>query len=174
MKKELISIVLIVLSQTIFGQINAYTNKKEIQQVLTSFMQCLVKKDSIKFYDLFHTEPVVWKGITHKRTFDNELKNDSNAKDNFKSNYKSFYRHFYNKQIEEKFYDIQILENGYIASVSFKYSFWENGKKTNWGMENWGLIKADGQWKITSVIFSTEDDEINPEPRIPTLRNQNR
>ncbi len=126
-------------------------------------MKCLVEKDSTKFYSLFHTDPVVWVGVTHQKTFADELKKDPKAIDTFKSNYKSFYRYFYDKEIEEKFYNIKILENGYISTILFDYSFWLKGTKTNWGKESWALVKTNGQWKITSVIFSTEDEVISPE-----------
>lgn len=161
MKRHIFTLIILLLNQAAFSQ--AKNNKKEIHRVLNTFMECLVKKDSTKFYNLFHTDPVVWVGITQQKTYADELKKDSTAKDNFKANYQSFYRHFYNKEIEEKFYNIQILEDGYIASVIFDYSFWEKGKKSNWGKESWTMIKTNEQWKITSVIFSTEDETINPE-----------
>ncbi len=166
MTKYFITFLVILLTHTAFSQTQEIDNKKKIHKVLNTFMECLVKKDSIKFYSLFHTDPVVWVGVTQQKSFTDELKKDKTAIDNFIANYKSFYRHFYTKEVEEKFYNIQILENGYIASVMFDYSFWEKGKKINWGKENWGMIKTNGQWKITSVIFSTEDETINPEPKI--------
>ena len=165
MTRHIVVLIVILLTQPSFGQIKKENNKQEIQKVLNTFMECFVKKDSTKFYSLFHTDPVVWVGITQQKTYTDELKKDSTAKDNFKANYKAFYRHFYTKEIEEKFYNIQILEDGYIATVIFNYSFWEKGKKTNWGKESWAMIKTNGQWKITSVIFSTEDEAINPEPK---------
>jgi len=163
MKRQIFTLLMLLLTQSAFSQ--SKHNKKEIHKVLNSFMECLVKKDSTKFYSLFHTDPVVWIGVTQQKTFADELKKDSTAKDSFKANYKSFYRHFYNKAIEEKYYNIQILEDGYIATLLFDYSFWENGKKINWGKESWTMIKTNGQWKITSVVFSTEDEVINPEPK---------
>lgn len=165
MKRQIIILIVILIVQTVFAQTKKDNNKQEIQKVLNTFMECLVKKDSTKFYSLFHSDPVVWLGVTHQKSYAVELKKDSTAKDNYKSNYKSFYRHFYTKEIEEKFYNIQIIENGYIATVMFDYSFWAKGKKTNWGKESWALIKTSGQWKITSVIFSSEDEAINPEPK---------
>lgn len=164
MKSYKISIIILLLSQLAYSQ--SKNNQKEIHKVLNTFMECLVKKDSTKFYSIFHSDPVVWVGVTSKKTFENELKKDSIAVNYFSSNYKSFYRHFYNKEIEEKFYNIQILEDGYIATVSFNYSFWNNKKKTNWGKEIWTMIKTNGQWKITSVIFSTEDEDIYSEPKL--------
>ena len=166
MTKYIITVFIFLVSQSTMGQIKKNNNRQEIQKVLNTFMDCLVKKDSIKFYSLFHTDPVVWVGVTHQKSFANEQIKDSTAKDNYSSTYKSFYRYFYTKEIEEKFYNIQILEGGYIASVMFDYSFWANGKKTNWGKESWAMIKTNGQWKITSVIFSSEDEAINPEPKL--------
>ena len=164
MKRQVIILIAIFLVQTVFAQTKKDNNKQEIQKVLNTFMECLVKKDSTKFYSLFHSDPVVWVGVTHQKSYADELKKDSTAKDNYKSNYKSFYRHFYTKEIEEKFYNIQILENGYIATVMFDYSFWNKRRKSNCGKESWSMIKTNGQWKITSVIFSSEDEAINPEP----------
>lgn len=165
MTKQLIFFLALLLSQTAFSQSKTNNNKKEIHKVLNTFMECLVKKDSVKFYNLFYTEPIVWAGVTQEKTFAAEFEKDSTAKDNFSANYKAFYRHFYTKAIEEKFYNISILEDGYIATVMFDYSFLELGKKTNWGKESWAMIKTNGQWKITSVIFSTEDEVINPETK---------
>lgn len=159
------TIFILLFFQSVFSQQKKIDDKQEIHKILNSFMECLVQKDSTKFYSLFHKDPIVWVGVTHQKTYAEELKKDSTAKDNFRANYKTFYRYFYDKAIEEKFYNIQILENGYIATVMFDYSFWENGKKLNWGKESWAMIKINNQWKITSVIFSTEDEAINHEPK---------
>lgn len=101
--------------------------------------------------------------INSKKTHLAELKKDSTEKDYFSATYKQFYRNFFKIDIEEKFYNVNIIDDGYIASVTFDYSFWYKNKKLNWGKEGWGLIKTNGQWKITSVIFSTEDEAINAE-----------
>lgn len=164
MKRRIIHLLsFLIFSSNLFSQNKNSEDKKQIHNIINNFMNCLVKKDSTKFYSLFYSDPVVWAGVTKNKTFSQELKTDGNAKDSFRSNYKSFYRYFYNKSIEEKFSNIKISEDGYIATVIFDYSFWEKGTKVNWGKESWAMIKADGKWKITSVIFSTEDEAINPE-----------
>lgn len=165
MRGNAIIIFAFLITQVAFGQKSKTNNQKEIHTVLQTFMDCLVQKDSTKFYALFHNDPVVWVGVTHQKSYAAELKKDSTSKDNFRATYKSFYRHYYTKAIEEKFSNIKVLENGYIATVMFDYSFWENGKKTNWGKENWAMIKTNGQWKITAVNFSIEEESINPEPK---------
>jgi hypothetical protein len=165
MKKTILILTIILVSKSAFSQQAKSDDKTEIKKVLSTFMECLLKKDSVKFYTLFHKDPVVWVGVTQEKSLLEELKKDSTTKDNFSDSYKKFYRSFFKNEIEEKFYNVQIVEDGYIASVIFDYSFWYKKKKLNWGKESWGLIKTNGEWKITSVIFSIEYEAINPEPK---------
>jgi hypothetical protein len=46
------------------------------------------------------------------------------------------------------------------------YSFWADNKMTNWGNKYLGLIKRDGKWKITSVIYSLELIEYLKQPAL--------
>lgn len=165
MKQFIVTIIFISLSYSVFAQQKETKDKQEIKMILNTFMDCLVKKDSLKFYNLFHKDPIVWVGVTKEKSYKLDLKKDSTEKDYFSATYKQFYRSISNTGAnEEKFYNVVINEDGYIASVTFDYSFWNNKKKQNWGKESWGLIKTKGQWKITSVIFSFEYEEVNPEP----------
>lgn len=166
MQQIILAFLLILIPQSVFSQERNTNDKQEIRKMLSTFMQCLVEKDSIKFYNLFHKDPVVWVGVTQEKSHKAELKKDSTEKDYFWATYKQFYHRISNVGAnEEKFYNVNIIEDGYIASVIFDYSFWKNKKKQNWGKESWGLIKTNHQWKITSVIFSLEYEEINPEPK---------
>jgi hypothetical protein len=163
-----ITFLLIFLFFTNFGicQQKEGNNKKELTQILTDFMGYLVKKDSVKFYALFHEDPIIWVGVIKEKSHQEDLKKDQNEKNYFSSTYRQFYRSISNLGAnEEKFYNIDIKEDGSIASVTFDYSFCENKKKINWGQESWGLIKINGQWKIVSVIFSLEFENINSEPK---------
>lgn len=63
---------------------------------------------------------------------------------------------------EEKFEKIRIINDDVIASVSFNYSFQEENTITNWGSEYWHLIKAEGKWKIVSIIYSYENAKFFP------------
>lgn len=170
MKKKILILTLSFLVQFAFSQQKEATDKNEITKVLNTFMNCLVKKDSVQFYNLFHKDPITWVGVTQKKSHLAELKKDSTEKNYFSATYKQFYRSFFKTDIEEKFYNVVIIHDGYIASVTFNYSFWYKNKKSNWGKESWGLIKTNGQWKITSVIFSTEDEAINPESNNKTKK----
>lgn len=70
MTRNIIAFVITLLSQTAFGQKKIENNKKEIHKVFNTFMECLVKKDSVKFYNLFHTDPIVWVGVTHQKSYE--------------------------------------------------------------------------------------------------------
>lgn len=57
--------------------------------------------------------------------------------------------------LEEKFYNVQITQDGNVAWVMFDYEFVSNGKVSNYGVETWQMMQnADGQWKIASVMWS--------------------
>uniref|UniRef100_A0AAU6WIV1 Nuclear transport factor 2 family protein n=2 Tax=Chryseobacterium TaxID=59732 RepID=A0AAU6WIV1_9FLAO len=58
---------------------------------------------------------------------------------------------------QEKFKNIRIINDDVVASVTFDYLFLEEDKVTNWGTESWHLIKAEGKWKIVSIIYSYEN-----------------
>jgi hypothetical protein len=164
MKKFLSLIILVSAAHVAYSQQS--TEKAQVQKVLNTFMNCVVKKDSAAFYPLFHKDPVVWVGVIQEKTHQQDLKKNPKAGDLFYSDYRSFIRSVYDaSKYEEKFYNVKINEDGFIASVTFDYSFWIDGKKQNWGSESWGLIKTKGEWKITSVIFSVEEESISPEPK---------
>ena len=58
-------------------------------------------------------------------------------------------------KIEEKFYNINIVQDDVLAWVQFDFEFYDNDKVTNHGVEAWQLHKSDGKWKIFSVIWSS-------------------
>lgn len=165
MKKITLLFTALLLSNLSFSQKKATNDPKEINQIINTFMSCIIKKDSIQFYNLFHNDPIVWIGVIKNKTHEVMLKKDSTRKNYFESTYQEFYRLISDTGTdEEKFYNITINEDGCIAAVTFDYSFWKSKIKRNWGKESWGLVKINGKWKITSVLFSLESEKINPEP----------
>ena len=58
------------------------------------------------------------------------------------------------------------IEDGNVASANFDYSFWYKGKMLNWGKEIWTLVKINGVWKITTVIFSMDMTEYYHQPSL--------
>lgn len=165
MKK--IIVLLIVKSfwaQYAFCQSASNPEREKINLILTEFMKCIETKDSIKMYSLFHKGPVTWVGVYKEATQKELQKRDKTAKNYEVSDYKTWFRKMATAPIRrEDFHNIQILEDGSIASVTFDYSFWRDNEKRNWGKEFWHLIKENDEWKIASVIFSIELETYKPE-----------
>lgn len=140
-------------------------DKIELQNVLDTFMSSLKTKDSTRLYSLFYEGQVTWVGVYKDKTQQKRLENNPNAQNYKTADYKTWFRSTTKGSIkEEKFYNVNIDTDGSIASVTFDFSFWAGGKKGLWGKESWGLVKIDDEWKITSVIFSMEQENIFPEP----------
>jgi ketosteroid isomerase-like protein len=58
--------------------------------------------------------------------------------------------------LEQKFYNIQITQDGHIGWVTFDFEFLQDAKVVNYGVETWQVLKtADGQWKILTAIWSS-------------------
>lgn len=161
MKK--IIIFLFLLSQSSFAQ---NKNKEELKQVMNTFMQSIVKSDSLTFYHLFLEKSVNWVGVYKDKSQQKRLEEDPKSETFFTDNYKDFFRNVKGGNCEEKFDNIQIEADSNAASITFDYSFWYKQKMFNWGKEFWHLIKINNEWKITSVVFSMEMTKYFPQPSL--------
>lgn len=153
-----LSIIFLISVQQLHAQ-QTTDNKKEIGKIIDKYIKCVIEKDSVTFYSLFNDGPVTWCAAIKDRSQAKEVERiGAKAGSNyFFGSYKGFLRSLFRyKSTEDKFDNIQIIEDGTVASVTMDYSFWANNKMTNWGGKYLGLIKRDGKWKITSVIFSLE------------------
>ena len=79
MKNLFLFLALVFITQNSFSQKKENENSVQIKNVISTFMQCLVKKDSVKFYNLFYDKPekVVWCGVFKEKTQQERLKKDS-------------------------------------------------------------------------------------------------
>lgn len=142
------------------------SDRQKIETILHSFMECIESRDSEKMYSFFLEEPVTWIAVNKEATQKERLKINPTALNYQRSDYKTWFQSVMKNGLkQEHFKNIDIIEDGYVASVSFDYSFWVDKKKGNWGKELWHLIKVGDDWKIVSVIFSKELEKINPEPK---------
>ncbi len=169
MKKAMLLVIAkLLIVQAVYCQTTASTEKEKIQSLLTEFMRYIETKDSVSMYSLFHKGPVTWIGVYREATQMERLKKDSAALNYKISDYKTWFRSVCKPEPrKELFSNIEIIEDGSVASVTFDYSFWVNNKKGNWGKEFWQLINENGTWKIASVIFSIELEVYKPEISMP-------
>lgn len=164
---KLLSIILLTSIGQAYAQ-QAADNKKEITDIINKYTQSVIARDSVTFYDLFNEGPVTWCAAIKDRSQAKEIEKrgkKAGGSNYFSGSYKGFLRSLFRlKSSEDKFDNIQITEDGSVASVTMDYSFWANNKMTNWGGKYLGLIKKDGKWRITSVIYSLELTEYFEQP----------
>ncbi|SDT68281.1 Putative lumazine-binding [Mucilaginibacter mallensis] len=165
---KLLSIVFLIITQHAYAQ-QKTADRNEITDVINEYSKYVIEKDSIAFYSLFNDGPVTWCAALKERSQAREFEKNGikAAKRNyFSGSYQAFMRSLSRyKSTEDKFDNIRIVEDGTVASVSMDYSFWADNKMANWGGKYLTLIKRDGKWKITSVIYSLElTDYFNQPP----------
>jgi hypothetical protein len=153
--KLLLVLLLFTVQQSYAQQTN--DNKKEISLVIKKYSKSVIEKDSAVFYSLFNDGEVTWCAAYKDRSQVKLQGTKIPVSNYFSGSYKGFLRGLFRyKTTEDKFDNIRITEDGTVASVTMDYSFWADNKMTNWGGKYLTLIKRNGEWKITSVIFSLE------------------
>lgn len=158
MKKLKFTSIAILITIHFYAQ-QKLDNKAQINSLIEKYSRSVIEKDSIVFYDLFNTDNVTWCGAITERSQAKEIEKKGVASERayFSGSYKGFLRGLFHYQFtEDKFDNIAITEDGTVASVTMDYSFWANNKMTNWGEKYLTLIKRNGKWKITSVIYSLD------------------
>ena len=156
---KLLFFLFLITIQQFYAQ-EKTNNKKEIYTIINQYSKSVIKRDSLVFYDLFNEGTVIWCGAIKDRSQNKEIEIkgiEKSGSNYFSGSYKGFLRSLFSHQsTEDKFDNIHIIEDGTVASVTMDYSFWADSKMTNWGEKYLTLIKRDGKWKITSVIYSLE------------------
>lgn len=162
----LLTIIFLTIAQQSFAQ-QTTDNKKEISVLIDKYSKSVIKKDSTSFYELFNDGTVTWCAAIKDRSQAREIEKKGVSSNYFSGSYKGFLRSLFRyTSTEDKFDNIRIVEDGTVASVTMDYSFWANNKMTNWGGKYLTLIKRDGKWKITSVIYSLELSEYFEQPTL--------
>jgi len=130
----------------------------EINQVMQAFQSAILDKNGkllsslvLNSQILFSTTPSQ-KELDHIRDttdehYDGLAVGGFPAFSSFVSNSKT--------ALQEKFYNARITQDDNLAWVSFDFEFLEDNVVTNYGLENWQLIKTDDKWKIFSVVWSS-------------------
>jgi hypothetical protein len=163
---KLLSTILLITVQQSYAQ-QATDNKQEISIIINKYIKSVIEKDSTTFYDLFNDGPVTWCAAIKDRSQAKETERKKTKSAYFSGSYKGFLRSLFRyTSTEDKFDNIRIVEDGTVASVTMDYSFWANNKMTNWGSKYLALIKRDGKWKITGVIYSLELTDYFEQPTL--------
>lgn len=138
---------------------------KAIEQVVEAFRTSLINKDKPTYMGLFLSdkpEDIGWQFVSEdvrlqdiRKAKPDAIKARQIPANNFIALIDGVVAS--PKPKEETFSNTKIETDGDVASVSFDYSFHDDGVKTNWGKEMWQLIRTEQGWKIFSVIYSVRD-----------------
>lgn len=140
---------------------NIAKDHTELKFITSEFMRCIKEKDKDAFLNLFYDNKTPWLGKFEPKSEQITLDNNPDAI-NAKGIYDISKLEFIDSMvstpdsviIEEKFSNLQIDTDGWVASVNFDYEMFMNDKMTNSGREFWHLVKANNGWKISSVVYS--------------------
>lgn len=158
MNKRLI-FTAVVLAFPMAASAEVNDDKAAILKVMDRFDTAIRTRDAETMKALFHDGEIVWRSIARPEVRNGESKDLGKV---IPPVYPSgAFTLFANERmrhipIAERFYDPEIVTDGKLASVNFAYDFTMNCKVTNWGLENWQMVKVDGNWRILSVLYSYE------------------
>ena len=128
----------------------------KIRSVLEEFRQDLIHKDGYAITKLILNPDVLFHHINNQEEVDGARKQNAQFDGIGPSELDGFVKLLATSKdkLEEKFYNIEIHQDGDLGLVTFNYDFVINDKVHHSGIEHWQLCKIDGQWKILSVTWT--------------------
>ena len=152
-----ISILILIIPIYISAQTKS--SNKKLNQVLEDFRTSIIDHNDIeKFSNLFLHDSITWSAIFTNKTKEMALKQMPDFTFD-SSNYTTFFKGL-KDGTEEKFYNVKIDQRDKFATISFDYTLSINSKIENWGVEYWSLMLINDTWKITSVTWTMNSEEI--------------
>jgi hypothetical protein len=131
----------------------------KISGVVEEFRQDIIHKDGYAITKLILNPDVLFHHINNQEEVDGARKQNAQFDGVGPSQLDGFVKFLATSKdkLEEKFYNIEIRQDGDLGLVTFNYDFRVNDKVTNSGVEHWQVCKIDGKWKILSVIWTSYD-----------------
>ncbi len=154
-KDKYIYIILALFFLTSSINIHAQKTNKNFNRIINTFSDAIKNPEmETEFYNLFLHDSITWATVNAGKTKE-VLKSKKNYKPYSSASFKAFYKMIKSGNYEEKFYNIVTNQDKNYATINFDYSFHKESEIKNWGKEYWTLLKVDEQWKITSVLWTT-------------------
>ena len=129
----------------------------KIRNVLEEFRQDIIHKDGYAITKLILNPNVLFHHINNQEEVDGARKQNAQFDGVGPSQLDGFVKFLATSKdkLEEKFYNVEIRQDGDLGLVTFNYDFVENDKVLNSGLEHWQVCRIDGQWKILSVTWTS-------------------
>jgi hypothetical protein len=128
----------------------------KIRSLLEEFRQDIIHKDGYAITKLILNPDVLFHHINNQEEIDGARKQNAQFDGVGPSQLDGFAKLLATSKdkLEEKFYNIEIRQDGVLGLVTSNYDFVVNDKVTNSGIEHWQVCRIDGQWKILSVVWT--------------------
>ena len=163
-KKKAVVVFIALLTCALAGQALAqgpeYKSNADdltkIRSVLEEFRQDIIHKDGYAITKLILNPDVLFHHINNQEEVDSARKYNAQFDGVGPSQLDGFVKLLATSKdkLEEKFYNIEIRQDGDLGLVTFNYDFVINDKVHHSGVEHWQVCKIDGQWKILSVTWT--------------------
>ena len=130
---------------------------RKIRGVLEEFRQDILHKDGYAITKLILNPDVLFHHINTQEEVDSARKSNAQFDGVGPSQLDGFVKLLATSKdkLDEKFYNIEIRQDGDLGLVTFNYDFVINDKVHHSGIEHWQMCKIDGQWKILSVTWTS-------------------
>jgi hypothetical protein len=141
---------------------NAQTSARaELQQLVDSFRQAILKKDGDAIRGMF-LPGGSWFRVLDRRSLTAVRVKKPETKQYTPGSYEEFAKFLGSTSaaLEETFDKVRIETDGTVGTVWFDYRVIKDGKQTNHGMETWQVVRESDGWKISAMLFSVTLDDI--------------
>lgn len=139
-------LLLVVVSNTAAAQ-STSSDEAAIRDVVTAFSDAIIERDEAGMLDLFIAPTAVFASVrgdgssgrvqvTDAAGFASTIANETDA-------------------MREDFFDIDIQIGETTATMMAPFDFVINDQILNHGYETWSLLRIGGEWKIASVVWSS-------------------
>jgi hypothetical protein len=146
----------LVLACTLQLATAADTAVQEIEKIVQQFQRNIIDKDAAALGALFLEKDNSWLTVLSDERYEALKAKHGEIPRVRPSTYGAFVKSIGESKtpVEEKFYNVKIHTNGYVATVYFDFDFLDNGRVVNKGAESWHMVRTGEGWKISSMIFS--------------------
>lgn len=133
--------------------------EQELQEVIKSFGEAIIRKDAAQFLALFADGPVTWRPVDSDALLAKGGRANAKAAFDPARTPRTFIERIAQspESREETFSNIRIEHDEDIAAITFDFTYRENGRSVNEGKESWHLMRTELGWRIVSVIYSNND-----------------
>jgi hypothetical protein len=129
-------------------------SKKDIRQLLKTYEKSIVSNDEVMMMSVHHDSMVNFIAVDPLQRLG----------DNYTNNGIQVYSYLGNLKwgmmtqdvvSEERMRDLEIITDGEVATVMYKYAFYNGNVPENWGNTIVQLVNTGEKWQVVAHVFST-------------------